>query len=503
MKYRKFWQSGLFLILVVSAAMLIVFSITLVLLFQSGASPGNARMLAIGLGIVLMLLGCGGMAVLLQWGKRTEKRLACLEELTLPLAKKDYPELAVLTLDMQDNADTEAYAELEKAERELGLFIQSFKTHTLGIVELDALFSKTASALGIGDAEITKGVTTGVAEVLQELEASIDKAEAAVCTIENNRATGDSLNHPGKALAKGTAHQSEQAEQSEQLMVKLLDESGALLDNLKTQINDGHDQSQTTYDTIKAASKELDKIIEMAGVINTIAEQSNILSMNAAIESAHAGTSGAGFAVVADEIRKLADSTSENASSIQSVLRSITQQIRDALTASQTSSQTFVTLNSTVENFAGSLGAAEESTRKVLHDRQNIQNLPPEVDTASMLSDSVSHNLKDVKALLNDLRTLCTKAKVADEERQKVSAHIRHDLGASLATFRDYLKEAENLDRLLAGDSAKTAKSATPSTIPETVSSETTERALPPKINPVDNSWRKDVTVKTPPRTVF
>jgi len=496
-EYRKFLQSGRFLLLIVSAAMLIFFTITAILLFQREGAPDNERILALGLGIVLMVLGCGGMGVLLYWGKRSENRLAYLEDLTLPLAKKDYPALAALASStstdsmLTGNADTEAYAEFKKAEGELGLFIQAFKTHALGIVEIETHFRKAASVLASED--------KGIAEILKELGSSIDKVEAALHEVENVYSAAACVKNPAKVLESAQQHQ---AEQSDQCMTELFDESGKLLGKLKVQIDNGQDQAQTTYAAIKEASKEFKKITEIADVLNKIAEQSNILSMNAAIESAHAGASGAGFAVVADEIRKLADSTRENASSIQSVLRLITHEISDALQASETSSETFGTLNTAVESFSRSLDAARESAGKVLYDDKESFDTAPILQTIDQASPAKS-DLKNIKALLKDLGTLCTKAKVRDEELHKASTQFRSDLKVSLETFRDYLKEAEKLDHILSGDIKNEAMSVPTSTIDGTASAESTEHALPPKMDHIDNSWRKDVAVKTPPKTVY
>jgi len=142
---------------------------------------------------------------------------------------------------------------------------------------------------------------------------------------------------------------------------------------------------------IADVSKSLNAIGEAIKLINGIASQTSILSMNAAIEAAHAGEYGRGFAVVAEEIRHLAESSSHNAKQITSALKDIIARIGRVLEASTESRESLDRIGAEVaelvrafQEIAGSTREMSDGGRSILEASQSLMEVTQEIRKGSV-----------------------------------------------------------------------------------------------------------------------
>lgn len=191
-----------------------------------------------------------------------------------------------------------------------------------------------------------------VLSTAQELSEKMLEAGGALSVISDNEAnTAESLSSTSEALMSGSDALREKAETS---MANLneLTESGSMLSENVRKVGETSDEvmrkteeNESALDSLRAVNKEVidtmektnemaDKLSEavtgidaMLNLINDVAMQTNILSINASIEAARAGEAGRGFAVVAQEVGNLANSTQQSLSEIQQVMDRVKESV--------------------------------------------------------------------------------------------------------------------------------------------------------------------------------
>ncbi|MCL2318755.1 MAG: methyl-accepting chemotaxis protein [Treponema sp.] len=152
----------------------------------------------------------------------------------------------------------------------------------------------------------------------------------------------------------------------------------------------GRSGLQEVAEDIKEIARESEGLLEINAVMENIASQTNLLSMNAAIEAAHAGDAGKGFAVVADEIRKLAENSSEQSKTISSVLKKIKGSIDKITQSTDNVLKKFEAIDTGVRTVSGQeehiRNAMEEQgqgSKQILESIEQVNDITREVEGGS------------------------------------------------------------------------------------------------------------------------
>jgi methyl-accepting chemotaxis protein len=170
-------------------------------------------------------------------------------------------------------------------------------------------------------------------------------------------------------------------------------------------------------EVIHDLEKDSHNIGSILETIRGIADQTNLLALNAAIEAARAGEQGRGFAVVADEVRKLAQSTQDATSQIQAMISKLQSKAVDAARVMEIG-------RSKVENSVGQAGRAGESLEKITRAVATISDMNTQIATSAMMqnvetdqigtsisaidsmADATADDMRSTEAALADLATM-------------------------------------------------------------------------------------------------
>ncbi|MDR1351777.1 MAG: methyl-accepting chemotaxis protein [Treponema sp.] len=230
--------------------------------------------------------------------------------------------------------------------------------------ELASNMTETAAAIN----EITANIQSIKGRVINQ-SASITETNA---TMEQITVNIDKLNGHVENQTASVAKSSSAIEEmiaNINSVTQTLSKNAESVRNLLDASDVGRTGLQEVASDIQEIARESEGLLEINAVMENIASQTNLLSMNAAIEAAHAGEAGKGFAVVADEIRKLAESSGEQSKTIGTVLKKIKESI-DKITKS-------------TDSVLGKFEAIDGGVKTVSEQTENIRNAMEEQSVGS------------------------------------------------------------------------------------------------------------------------
>ncbi|GHV71615.1 hypothetical protein AGMMS49928_24220 [Spirochaetia bacterium] len=360
--------------------------------------------------ILALLFAAVGVGVMLIFMRMIFPRLAKVTEILKSISEGDGDLTTRIAIRKMDEIGTMAsyFNQTLDKIKDMIVLVKG-EAARLGSIGTDLASNMTETATAIN--QITANIQSIKGQAISQ-SASVTETSATMEQVSNN------INKLNEHVEEQTASVSRSSSAIEEMLANIQSVTGTLIKNaenvreLTAASEVGRSGLQGVSADIREIARESEGLLEINSVIKNIASQTNLLSMNAAIEAAHAGEAGRGFAVVADEIRKLAENSSGQSKIISGVLKKIKEAI-DKITKST---------NSVLDKFQ----AIDGSVRTVSDQEENIRNAMEEQGEGSK-------QILDAIAKLNEITQM-----------------VKQGSQEMLEGSREVINESKNLEKVTA-----------------------------------------------------
>jgi len=353
-----------------------------------------------------------GLLIMFGWTQVSSERQRSKE--THRTNERNQKAILRLLDEMSSLADGDLTVEASVTEEVTGAIADSVNFAVEQLRDLVTEINDTAQKVA-ASAHETQATTTQLAEA----------SDHAATQVRTATATINAMSNSFDDVAKRSRESSEVAQRSVDIAsqgAKMVRETISGMDTIR-------DQIQETSKRMKRLGESSQEIGDIVELINGIAEQTNILALNAAIQAASAGGAGRGFAVVADEVQRLAERATNATRRIEALVQTIQTDTSEAVNSMESTTTEVVQGAKLAEDAGGALSQIEEVSKDL---SELIQSIAQEAQTQSKTAT-------DVATMMNSIRDISVQTSEGTAETAKSVgnlANLVRDLSDSVADFK-------------------------------------------------------------------
>ncbi len=367
-------------------------------------------------GYVLGVLALGSIILIgIVMVRETNRRLAETAE------KNERNQAAILRLldEIADLADGDLTVAATVTEDFTGAIADSINYSIDQLRDLVATINLTAVQVA-GAAQETQATAMHLAEASEHQAQEIAGASAAI-------------NEMAVSIDQVSANASESSAVAER-SVAIANKGNEVVHNTITGMDNIREQIQDTSKRIKRLGESSQEIGDIVSLINDIADQTNILALNAAIQASMAGDAGRGFAVVADEVQRLAERSSAATKQIEALVKTIQTDTNEAVISMEQTTSEVVRGARLAQDAGVALEEIEKVSKTLAALIQNISNAARQQASSAGHISNTMNVIQEITSQTSSGTTATAKsignlAKMASEMRKSVSDFTLPDVG--------------------------------------------------------------------------
>mgnify|MGYP004467081107 FL=1 len=333
--------------------------------------------------------------------------------------------------------------EISKMRRSINAFTESINKMVAVSKQNIISLSKVAENLN----ENSSGISSEIKQISDNSSELADQAKTQLETVSLTVDTMGKMTSITNQLSAQIHDQNNDLSQSSAAVEEMIsniksiteniDKFGNSFNQLSSDSEDGKNKIENVINLIESVSAESKKLLDTNKVIEDVAQQTNLLAMNAAIEAAHAGEAGKGFAVVAEEIRKLSESTTKQSHYIKQTLSSVIENINEVTNAATSAGLTFGEIvnqissdDSLITEIRSSMEEQSIGSKQIVDALGNIKETTHTIiENSKQMNSGIENVVVQVKELENAAKNLSSKTDEIKKSTQIINSNANKLIG--------------------------------------------------------------------------